>query len=157
MGDEQAPTRDLTGGQFPSLDGDQAGEVAQRQPADNGEGFFHKIFTVHNRAHTPDLPHEHWWHRQNAVEVVSDAIRRGLHPKGEVEVVGESAHPSDPDTTNVEYRVPVVPAIVDHDQTTTVTPGATAADQGGPDEDADEQEDPDAPPLASAAAPALLS
>lgn len=120
-------TRDHTYGQFPSLDGDQPGEVAQRQPEDNDEGFFHKVFTVHNRAHTPGLAADHWWHIQNAVEVVSDAIRRGLHPKGDVELVGERSHPTDPNTTDVVYRVPVVPAIVDHDQTTTLTPAEVAS------------------------------
>jgi hypothetical protein len=70
---------------------------------------------------------DHSWHEANAVEVVSDAIRRGLHPKGAVELVGESPHPSDPSSTNIEYRVPVVPAIMDHDQATTVTPSSEDA------------------------------
>jgi hypothetical protein len=128
-------THDFTGGQFPSLDGNVAGEVAQRQPGGGEPGWFHRIFTVHNRAHTPGLPADHWWHGQNAVAVLGDAIQRGLHPKGEVELVGESPHPTDRNTTNVEYRVPVVPAIVDHEPETTQTPGALAAVLAGPDDE----------------------
>jgi hypothetical protein len=127
--------RDYTGGQFPSLDGRPHDEVAQRQPGEHTPGWFHRIFTVHNRAHTPGLPADHWWHGQNAVAVLGDAIQRGLHPKGEVELVGESPHPTDPNTTDVEYRVPVVPSIIDHDQGTTVSPGQLAAVLAGPDDE----------------------
>lgn len=147
---EFEPARDFTGGQFPSLDGDQPREVAQRQPADNDEGYYHRTFTVHNRAHTPNLPDDHPWHEQNAVEVIADAIRRGLHPKGGVELVGERPHPTDPNSTDVEYRVPVVPAIVDHDQTTTVTPSSEDAEAEEPDQ-TEEPEHPVAPVVPAAA------
>lgn len=119
---DQPTTQDYTGGQFPSLDGNVSGEIAQRQVEKHDDGFFAKIFSVHNRSHTSGLDADHEYHRRNMVAVIQDALQRGLHPKGEPELVGERPHPSDPDTTDLEYRVQVVPAIVDHEPGLTATP-----------------------------------
>jgi len=120
--DGPVTTRDYTGGQFPSLDGNVEAEVTQRQPEDHEPGFFTRIFTVHTRSHTAGLPAEHEYHRTNLIGVLQDAINRGLHPKGEPEFVGEEPHPWEKDTVNLKYRVPVTPSIVDHEPAVTATP-----------------------------------
>lgn len=118
---------DFTGGQFPSLDGDVHGEVAQRSADGSHESWFKKVFSVLNRSHTLGLSVDHVTHQANAAATLQDALQRGMHPKGPVELVGEESHPSDPATTNVTYAVPVVPAVIDHENHTTVTPSVAAA------------------------------
>lgn len=126
---------DFTGGQFPSLDGDPESEVAQRTEPDTDGSWFRKVFTVHNRAHTKGLGADHEMHLPNFSGVLQSALQQGLHPKDVPELESESDHPSDPSSTNLAYRVKVVPAISDEDPASTVTPSslnaALAARAGG--------------------------
>lgn len=113
---------DFTGGQFPSLDGDPAAEVAQRtEPATDGD-WFRRVFTVHDRAHTRDLPLDHQMHLDNFGAVLQAALQQGLHPKDVPELESEADHPTDPHHTDLTYRVRVVPAVADEHPETTVTP-----------------------------------
>lgn len=114
---------DYTGGQFPSLDGDLESEVAQRTEPDTTGNWFRKVFTVHNRAHTRDLPVDHEIHLANSGAVLQAALQQGLHPKDAPELESETDSASDPEShTDLVYRVPVVPAVADPDPQTTVTP-----------------------------------
>lgn len=116
--------------QFPSLHGDPDGEVAQRSP-DGGVGdVFRRVFTVPDRSHTPGLPIDHESHLSRLTETVADAVRRGLHPKGDPEFDGETPHPTAPNNTNLTYSVHVVPAAVDNDPTTTATPATVTGAVG---------------------------
>lgn len=114
---------DFTGGQFPSLDGEPEAEVAQRTEAPTEGNWFRRVFTIHNRNHTPDLPVEHEHHFANLHAVLQDALQRGLHPKAAPELESEQPHPTDPNSTDLTYRVQVVPAVADQHPETTVTPG----------------------------------
>jgi hypothetical protein len=118
---------DFTGGQFPSLDGNAAAEVAQRTEPETSDNWFRKVFTVHNRAHTRDLPPDHEMHLTNFVGVLQSALQQGLHPKAAPELESETDHPSDKNSTNLTYRVQVVPAVADVHAETTVTPSNLAA------------------------------
>lgn len=124
---------DFTGGQFPSLDGHAAAEVAQRTEPETEGSWFRHVFTVHNRAHTPGLPEDHEFHRNNFVAVLQRALQQGLHPKAAPELESEEPHSTDPNHTDLTYRVQVVPAVADEDPTTTVTPSAllTGVGAGG--------------------------
>lgn len=113
---------DFTGGQFPALDGHPDAEVAQRTEPDTVDNWFRKVFTVHNRTHTVGLDQEHDMHRTNFGAVVQAALQQGLHPKCAPELESESPHPFDPNSTDLTYRVQVVPASVDGHPETTVTP-----------------------------------
>jgi len=114
---------DFTGGQFPSLDGEPEQEVAQRTATDTDGNWFRKVFTVHNRNHTQGLGPDHELHLPNFAAVLQDALQRGLHPKSAPELESEEAHPLDPNSTNLTYKVQVVPAVADEDPASTVTPG----------------------------------
>jgi hypothetical protein len=114
---------DFTGGQFPSLDGRPEDEVTQRTEAPTEGNWFTRVFTVHNRNHTRDLPADHESHLANFASTLQDALQRGLHPKAAPELVSETDHPVDPNSTDLTYRVPVVPAVADEEPETTVTPG----------------------------------
>lgn len=124
---------DYTGGQFPSLDGDPAAEVAQRTEPDTEGSWFRKVFTVHNRAHTTGLPEDHEVHRNNFVAVLQAALQQGLHPKAAPELESEEPHSFDPNHTDLTYRVHVVPAVTDRDPNSTVTPSTLALVQADPD------------------------
>ena len=71
---------------------------------------------------------DHPMHLRNAVAVIQDAVQRGLHPKGDVVLAEQSEH-DEPRSkfTDLTYVVPVVPAIVDTDAASTVTPQDIAA------------------------------
>lgn len=112
---------DFTRGQFPSLDGDPAAEVAQRTEPDTDGNWFRKVFTVHNRAYTKGLDGRHPFHLTNFVAVLQSALQQGLHPKAAPELEAETDH-YDGENTNLTYRVPVVPAVADTHPETTVTP-----------------------------------
>lgn len=136
---------DLTGGQFPSLDGDPEREIAQRTEAGSVGHWFRKVFTVHNRAHTRGLPLDHEMHRTNYGAVLQAAIQQGLHPKDVPELESEADHPTDPNSTDLTYRVQVVPAVADEEPETTLTPAllpAALAGSGVPVETPDVHEDP---------------
>lgn len=118
---------DFTGGQFPSLDGQPETEIAQRTEAATGGRWYRRVFTVHNRAHTRGLPADHESHRPNMSGTLQSALQQGLHPKGLPELESETDHPSDRNSTDLTYRVLVVPAVTDEEPETTVTPAALAA------------------------------
>jgi len=124
---------DYTGGQFPSLDGNPAAEVAQRTEPETEGDWFRKVFTVHNRAHTMGLPEDHEIHQSNFIGTLQAALQQGLHPKSQPELESEEPHPFDPNHTNLVYRVQVVPAVADDDPGTTVTPSTLAQVQQDPD------------------------
>lgn len=113
---------DFTRGQFPSLDGDPEAEVAQRTEPDTDGNWFRKVFTVHNRSYTKGIDGHHPFHLDNFVSVLQAALQQGLHPKGAPELETEADHPTDGKSTNLTYRVPVVPAVADVHPETTVTP-----------------------------------
>lgn len=113
---------DFTRGQFPSLDGDPEAEVAQRTEPDTDGNWFRKVFTVHNRSYTKGIDGRHPFHLDNFVSVLQAALQQGLHPKGAPELEAEADHPTDGKSTNLTYRVPVVPAVADVHPETTVTP-----------------------------------
>lgn len=117
---------DLSGGQFPSLDGHPEAEVAQRTEVPTEGSWFRKTFTVHNRAHTRGLDPLHESHLTNFGAVLTEAIQRGLHPKDFPELESEEDHPWEKNTTNLTYRVQVVPAVTDTEPQTTVTPAVLA-------------------------------
>lgn len=107
--------------QHPALGGDIQGEIDHRT-ADPGDepGRFSRIFHLGGLGYgRPDHP----VHRRNAAEVLGDAIRRGLHPKGDVHLVDVTETDERRNrTTSLTYAVDVVPAIVDHDAASTLTP-----------------------------------
>lgn len=108
--------------QHPALAGDKAAEVLARS-ADGSEGTtFLKTFIM-DRAISRDHP----CHRNNAIRVVEEALQRGLHPKGHVQLVGHEQ--SAPDRrgkvdTTCTYSVEVEPAVTDTEAHTTVTPSS---------------------------------
>ena len=108
--------------QFPARHGDAPREVAQRTPDGRAGDVFRRTFTIQARSHTMGLPGDHWSHTSRFTEVVADAVRRGLHPKSAVRFESESAHPNDPKSVDLVYAVDVVPASVDTDSGSTVSP-----------------------------------
>jgi hypothetical protein len=126
-------TKDFTGGQFPSLDGNPEAEVAQRTEPDTDGSWFRRIFTVHNRHHTRGLPADHESHLTNFGAVLQQALQQGLHPKAAPELESEQDHPSDRNSTNLTYRVQVVPSVADVHPETTVTPSNLARVLADPD------------------------
>lgn len=114
----QLPVQPVTV-QHPALGGDVQGEIDHRT-ADPGDrrGFFRRVFHLGGAGYGADHPA----HTHNAAEVVADATRRGLHPKGPVRLVGSDVlEEKRSQTTALTYEVPVVPAVIDHDAASTVT------------------------------------
>jgi hypothetical protein len=114
-----------TGGlrnQHPALHGDPEGEIAKRS-ADGSVGLtFHKVFVLAGDI-TDDVKHPQ--HVANLSGTAQEAINRGLHPKGEPELV--SIDVEEPDrrgnkSARCKYAVEVEPAITDTEAHTTVTP-----------------------------------
>lgn len=109
--------------QFPSLAGDPQAEVAQRQAGDGSGERFLKTFVVSGK-----IAEDHPMHEANSRRVLEEALQRGLHPKGQVDLVDTRVfeHPERfwRDYTELDYAVDVVPAVIDHEAHTTVTPGA---------------------------------
>lgn len=124
---------DFTNGQFPSLDGNPEAEVAQRTEPETDGSWFRRIFTVHNRHHTRGLAPDHESHVTNFGQVLQQALQQGLHPKAAPELESEEDHPSDKNSTNLTYRVQVVPSVADEHPETTVTPSNLAAVLADPD------------------------
>jgi hypothetical protein len=110
--------------QHPALEGDVQGEIEHRTPEPTDDGVFTKTFSVGAIGIADDHP----WHLANAGAVVQEAIQRGLHPKGDVMLVASQEHDRGPRSkwTDLTYQVPVVPAIVDTDAGSTVTPRVIA-------------------------------
>lgn len=109
--------------QHPALSGDEAGAQAEidhrtADPVATGNGRFGRVFTVGQVGLGPDHP----VHRMNAAETLGDAIRRGLHPKGDVHLIGavETDRPRERHTV-LTYEVEVVPAVIDRDAASTVS------------------------------------
>lgn len=107
--------------QHPALAGDVQGEIDHRTADPAAEpGRFSRVFHLGGLGYAnPDHP----VHRLNAAEVLGDAIRRGLHPKSDVDLV-DVAETDEPRSkiTALTYAVDVVPAIIDHDAASTLTP-----------------------------------
>lgn len=110
--------------QHPALDGDIQGEIEHRTPEPTDDGVFTKTFSVGAIGIADDHP----MHLANAGGVVQEAIQRGLHPKGDVMLVASEEHDYGRRHryTDLTYQVPVVPAIVDTDAGSTVTPRVIA-------------------------------
>lgn len=129
--DPESPIQHATA-QHPALGGDIQGEIDHRT-ADPGDepGRYSRIFHLGGLGYgRPDHPA----HLRNAAEVLGDATRRGLHPKGDVHLVDvtEVDEPREK-WTALTYAVDVVPAVIDRDPASTVTPhdiseAATAID-----------------------------
>lgn len=120
MADEKVPGDPTE--QHPALAGDKAAEVVARS-ADGSEGTtFLKTFIM-DRA----IPRDHPCHKSNAIRVVEEALQRGLHPKGHVQLADHKQ--SDPDprgkvNTTCTYSVEVEPAVTDTEAHKTVTPSS---------------------------------
>lgn len=113
--------------QFPAKAGQPDVEVAERS-ADGSQGARHvKEFVV--PAATWPATHEEQAHTANAVAVVSEAIQRGLHPRGDVSFDGASDHPDGVSLT-LTYSVETVPASIDHTPGETTTPRDVATGTG---------------------------
>jgi hypothetical protein len=111
--------------QHPALDGDVQGEIDHRTADPSDEpGRFRKVFHLGGLGFGR---HDHPAHLANAAEVLGDAIRRGLHPKGDVHLVDAVEH-DEPRSqrTALTYEVDVVPAVVDTDAASTLTPNDVA-------------------------------
>lgn len=128
MADERVPG-DVTE-QHPALAGDKAAEVDARS-ADGSDGTtFLKTFIM-DRA----VPRDHACHKNNAIRVVEEALQRGLHPKGDVQMA--SYEQSEPDrrgkvNTTCIYSVEVEPAVTDTEAHKTVTPSSRLNKQATP-------------------------
>lgn len=123
--------------QHPALDDDPGQEVAQRTPAAGGAGEPDQTpepsdqFEMTMVLAGSHFGQDHPSHTDNARAVLESALQRGLHPKGDVELVGlEFEEPSRYNRynpcTHAVYRVQVVPAVVDDPESNaleTVTPG----------------------------------
>lgn len=106
--------------QHPALGGDIQGEIEHRtaDPA-AAPGRYCRVFTVG----MVGIPDGHPLHLANMAETLADATRRGLHPKGAVELtVSAETRSRRGSYTVLAYEVDVVPAVVDHDAASTVTP-----------------------------------
>jgi hypothetical protein len=116
--------------QHPALGGDVQGEIDHRT-ADRADepGRFSRVFHLGGLGYGR---HDHPVHLANASETLGDAIRRGLHPKGDVHLVDASEVDEPREKyTSLTYAVDVVPAVIDHDAASTVTPHDIAARAAG--------------------------
>lgn len=105
--------------QFPAKAGHPDVEVDQRS-ADGSDGMRHvKQFVVMGRDWSGDTDVAR--HEANAAVVASEAIQRGLHPRGDVQFDGAEGHP-DGESVTLTYSVEVVPAVIDHSPQDTTTP-----------------------------------
>lgn len=114
--------------QHPAFGGDVQGEIEHRTPEPTGDRVFTKTFSVGVLGVADDHP----MHEANAGGVIQDAVQRGLHPKGDVQLVASEEHDLGPRSqyTDLTYQVPVVPAVVDHDAASTTT----VAGEHGPEQ-----------------------
>jgi hypothetical protein len=119
----QLPVQPVTV-QHPALGGDIQAEIRHRTADPTSEGRFTRIFHLSGLGYGPHHPA----HLANAGEVVGDAIRRGLHPKGDVHLVDVQEH-DEPRSqySTLTYDVDVVPAVLDTHASTTITPHDVAA------------------------------
>lgn len=112
--------------QFPAKAGAPDVEVDKRS-ADGSEGTrFVKEFVVLGR----DWTGEEYQHEANRAGVASEAIQRGLHPRGDVSFDGAEDHP-DGESLTLTYSVDTVPASVDHHPEDTTTPRDIIEADGG--------------------------
>jgi hypothetical protein len=115
--------------QFPAVGGDVQGEIEQRSPDGADEGRFVKTFVVDR-----EVSDDSAMHAMNAVGVVNEAIQRGLHPKGDVYLVGSNViRDRRSVSTELTYAVDVTPASVDHEPESTVTPSDLVKAQNKPE------------------------
>jgi hypothetical protein len=97
-------------------------EVAARS-ADGSKGLtFRKVFVMGGQ-----IPEGHPQHEANWLGVLQEALHRGLHPKGKVQLA--NVEMSEPDrrghvTTTATYEVEVEPASTDREAHTTVAPSS---------------------------------
>lgn len=120
----QLPVQPVTV-QHPALGGDVQGEIDHRTTDPAAElGRYSRMFTVG----VVGIPTGHPLHLANAAETLGDAIRRGLHPKGDVHLVDAVEHADRRGGhTTLTYAVDVVPAVIDRDAPSTLTPFAVYA------------------------------
>ncbi|MEV6014733.1 hypothetical protein [Streptomyces sp. NPDC051997] len=103
--------------QFPAKSGESEVEVDERS-ADGSDGMRHiKEFVVLARQWGGSDEE----HTANKAGVASEAIQRGLHPRGDVAFDGQEEHP-DGESLTLTYSVDTVPASVDHRPEDTTTP-----------------------------------
>jgi hypothetical protein len=104
---------------------DRVEEVAARS-ADGSKGLtFRKVFVMGG-----EIPPEHFQHEANWAGTLQEALHRGLHPKGKVQLVDHEV--TDPDrrgrvSTVATYEVLVEPASTDLEAHTTVAPSSGVA------------------------------
>lgn len=124
--EEDEPQVSSSHEQFPSLHGQPEVEVEARS-ADGAEGTsYRKTFVL-----LGTFPEGHPAHEDNARHTLEEAIQRGLHPKGEARLVDTKEVPEVRDLVSSEltYEVEVVPAAVDDEAPTTVTPSKVLLDE----------------------------
>lgn len=90
--------------QFPAKAGDVAGEVSERSAGSSDGTRFVREFVVLGSGSG---------HAAHFLATVTEAIQRGLHPKGDVSFDGATTH-GDGVSTVLTYSVETVPASVDH-------------------------------------------
>lgn len=115
----QLPMQPITV-QHPALRGDTQGEIDHRtaDPAAS-LGRYSRTFVVGMLG----IPTDHPMHLANAAEVLGDAIRRGLHPKGDVHLVDVVEHAGRRGGhSDLTYEVEAVPAVIDREPESTLTP-----------------------------------
>ena len=122
---DEPAERDITQ-QHPALAGDKPAEVAARSADDSKGQRFLKTFVVAGAA---EVGKDHACHEANASHTLSEALRVGLHPKGEAklvktEVTGEPIRGVV--STACTYAVEVEPAVTDTEAHTTLTPSRLA-------------------------------
>lgn len=118
--------------QFPAVGGDVEREIEKRS-ADGANGNrFRKVHVASGSGY--DSP-GHPAHDRNKAHLLEEAIQRGLHPKGEPELVDayqQTVTRRGQETWEVVYEVDVKPASVDEEPPSdTVSPRAFIEDLGG--------------------------
>jgi hypothetical protein len=115
--------------QHPALAGDVAVEVEERS-ADGSTGRgYRKTFVV---AGPDEIPHDHPCHEDNRVRTLEEAVQRGLHPKGEARLVSREVVERPRRgmvSTACTYEVDVLPAVIDTEAYTTVTPSSAVTEK----------------------------
>jgi len=107
--------------QHPALDGESEKEIARRSP-DGAEGHFWLRELVHRILPGYHFDPDTMDHTANLAGAAQAAIQAGVHPKGEPFLAGVRPHETAPANVILTYAVPVVPAVIDKDPDSTVTP-----------------------------------
>jgi|SRR3954470_2608075 hypothetical protein len=102
--------------QFPSLNGQEGVEVAERTADSDKETatVFSKVFVVPRESYENGTADPDAVHQRNMTAVRQFMVSQGLRPSADVKFVGEEDYPADTTGRSValRYEVPAVPAAV---------------------------------------------